>query len=143
MIQYFKIGCYKKLICFILSLKFWLNSLSLWKISVWYKYMHERFWRGALKVMFLQKKRFYILGRGFVSVGAAAPTDFEEDWFCTHWFWENLILYPHFLFTKVPFTSSFVSKYRVLHPQIWNPVEDPVLAIQPVMMSQSKDFFTK
>ena len=41
--------------------------------------MHERFWRGALKVMFLQKKRFYILGRGFVSVGAAAPTDFEED----------------------------------------------------------------
>ena len=28
------------------------------------------------------------------AVGAAAPTDFEEDWVCTHSFFENLILCP-------------------------------------------------
>ena len=42
--------------------------------------------------------------RALVSVGGvgeAAPTDFEEDWFCTHWFWGNLIFTLIFC-TKMP-----------------------------------------
>ena len=32
--------------------------------------------------------------RALVSLGAAAPTGFEEDSFCTHFFREKIILYP-------------------------------------------------
>ena len=41
------------------------------------------------------------------TVGSAAFTDFQEEWFCTHWFWRNLILYPALLY------KSLLSKYEV------------------------------
>ena len=47
-----------------------------------------------------------------------APTDFEEIWF--------MIL--NFCI-KVPFIFRFLSKYKNLHPQFWNPNKGPDLCI--------------
>ena len=75
--------------------------------------------------MFLQKKRFYILGRGFVSVGAATPTDFEETDFAATNFWE--IWFRTFNFsTKMPIIFIFLSKYENPRPQFWYPNDGPV-----------------
>ena len=49
--------------------------------------------------------------RPLISVCAVAPTDFQEDWFCTHWFLENLILDPKFLYKSAIF-FSFSSKHE-------------------------------
>ena len=60
--------------------------------------------------------------RGRVSVGAvgaAEPTEFEEDRFCTH-----LLIHVQ----KCPLPSTFWSSLDNRHQQYWNPNEGSVLA---------------
>ena len=55
------------------------------------------------------------------AVGAAAPIDFQKDWFCTDRFWETMIFIPKiftFFYSKVTFIFSFSEHIRKSAPTV-------------------------
>ena len=60
------------------------------------------------------------------SVGWAAPSDFEELWFCTNWFLRKANFATLILIQK-SFSSFYLSKSKNLHSHFWNPNVDPDL----------------
>ena len=77
------------------------------------------------------------------TVSAAAPTDFQRDWFCTHIFWERMIFiqqpltpFTHDFHSEVILLSVFQGIFENLHPQFWNPNMDPA----SFLPKQGKEF---
>ena len=71
------------------------SNFVTWRWPEWSK--RTKWSAISLEPRIMSVSFFSYFNRDPVSVGAlgaAAPTDFEEDWFCTHWFWGNLILDP-------------------------------------------------